>query len=210
MPKESEAKAFLIEAYYNDIEQRISFLKELHDGGHNNEALMLCCCYIEALGSQRYHDSERKAQNFCTILEEDSGNLIFGLIHPVLALKVLGSKKLFQENFSSIETALSSLGNTLCNKEKFYELIEPLTTARQHEWFTENIFKLTIAAISYDQVRSELVHDISTSTVNFNGTTFNGVQVPSLNFDILYRALQNIFSNAKYQSVNVNQWYWEQ
>jgi hypothetical protein len=52
VPEESDGKAFFIKAYFDDLEQRIAFLRELQAAEHENEALMLCCCYIEALGSQ--------------------------------------------------------------------------------------------------------------------------------------------------------------
>ncbi|MEW6488702.1 MAG: hypothetical protein AB1578_12420 [Thermodesulfobacteriota bacterium] len=79
MDEDSEGKAFFIEAYYEDLGQRIAFLRELNASGHENEALMLCCCYIEALGSHRNHGSERKAKNYCAILDEHGGNPLFGL-----------------------------------------------------------------------------------------------------------------------------------
>ena len=95
--------AFMIQAYFNDLEKRIAFLKELYDGDHTDEALMLCCCYIEALGSRQYHDSDRKAKNYYRTLEEHSGNKLFTLIHPKQLRNVLMSQKLFKANITQIK-----------------------------------------------------------------------------------------------------------
>jgi len=210
MQEEPEEKAFFIKAYYEDLEQRISFLRNLYEGGHVNEALMLCCCYIEALGSQRYQDSERKAKNYCTILDEHGGDVFFRLVHPKQALQVLSSVKLFQDKMPEIEAAISTIGKQLCEKNAFVQLLAPITTPQQQTWLTENTFKLTIAAISYELVRSELVHDISASPVSFSEARFNGKPVPRLDFQLLYGGLKNVFADAKRKSIQTNTWYWEQ
>ena len=186
-------KAFMIKAYFDDMEMRISFLKDLSNGGHMNEALMLCCCYIEALGSRQYHDSDRKAKNYSKILEEYSGNEIFALIHPKQLKNVLTNKKLFNANFSQIEPIIDRFGNTLIQQKVVADKLLPVITAEQLNWLNDNIFKGTIAAISYERVRSKLVHDISTSNFTFSATEYAGKPVPDLNFSLLYPALSNIW-----------------
>jgi len=209
VPEESDGKAFFIKAYFDDLEQRIACLRELQAAGHENEALMLCCCYIEALGSQRYHQSNRKAKNYCTILVEYGDNALFGLVHPKQAVQVLRTVKLFVNNINAIEAAISTIGKQLCQAQSLLELLRPILTSKQKDWLDNNLYKLTIAAISYERVRSELVHDISAAPVSFSETTYNGNPIPSIDFDLLYVALQSVFAEAKRQSVDANKWYWE-
>ena len=190
--------------------QHLDLCENLHADGHDNEALMLCCCYIEALGSHRYHDSERKAKNYCTILKEHGNNEIFGLAHPKQISLVLAKLKLFRSNIPLIDKAVTSLGNHLHDEDTITEIFDPLLTQQQKEWLSENFFKLTIAAISYELVRSELVHDLSAAPVSFSETTFNGELAPRLDFQLLYGALQSVFSDAKRQSIESNKWFWEQ
>ncbi len=83
-------------------------------------------------------------------------------------------------------------------------------TKDQTAWLRDNLFKGTIAAISYELVRSKLVHDIEAADVTFNETTINGNPVPDLNFELLYPALLNIFLRLKDKSLEANIWYWEQ
>ena len=203
-------KAFMIQAYFDDLEKRIAFLKELNEGDHKDEALMLCCCYIEALGSRQYHDSDRKAKNYCRILGEHSGDNLFALIHPKQLKNVLMNKKLFQTNFTQIETIIAGFGKELIRQKVVFDSLSPVITKDQLNWLNDNLFKGTMAAISYERVRSELVHDISTSNLTFNETKFDGNPVPDMNFELLYPALMNIFRGLKEISLKTNKWYWEQ
>lgn len=203
-------KAFMIQAYFDDLEKRIAFLKELYDGNHTDEALMLCCCYIEALGSRQYHDSYRKAKNYYRILEEFSGNNLFKLIHPKQLRDVLKDKKLFKANITQIDPIIDGFGQELILQKVVFDRLSPVVTKDQIEWLNDNLFKGTMAAISYDRVRSDLVHDISTLNLTFNETKFNGKPVPDINFDLLYPALMNIFDSLKEISLKTNRWYWEQ
>jgi hypothetical protein len=203
-------KTFFIKAYFDDLEKKIGFLKELKEGSHKDEALMLCCCYIEALGSMQYHQSERKAKNYSMILRESAGNDIFGLVHPKQLKVVLTNQKRFKHNFSAIEPIIDGFANELVSQEIVTKKLSSIISTDQAEWLQNNIFKATIAAISYDVIRSELVHGISTANVTFSQTTFKGNPVPDLNFELLYSALWNIFGRIKKKSLETNKWYWEQ
>lgn len=200
-------KAFMIQAYYDDLEKRIAFLKELNAGGHKDEALMLCCCYIEALGSRQYHDSDRKAKNYSRVLEEHSGNNLFAFIHPKQLKKVLMNQKFFKANFSKIELIIDDFGNELILQKVVVEKLSSVINKDQLDWLNCNLFKGTIAAISYERVRSELVHDISTSNLTFSQTILNGKPVPDINFNLLYTALLNIFRRQKEISLRTNTFF---
>ena len=203
-------KTFVIQAYFDDLEKRIAFLRELYCGNHTDEALMLCCCYIEALGSRQYHDSDRKAKNYYRILEEFSGNYLFTLIHPKQLRNVLKDKKLFKSNIKQIDPIIDGFGKELILQKIVSDSLSPVVTKDQMKWLNDNLFKGTMAAISYDRIRNDLVHDISTSNLTFKETTFDGKPVPDMNFDLLYPALMKIFDSFKEISLKTNRWYWEQ
>ncbi len=71
-------------------------------------------------------------------------------------------------------------------------------------WLQDNLFKGTIAAISYELIRSELVHDISAGNITFSETQFKGHPVPDLNFELLYPALWTIFHRLENKSLKTN------
>jgi hypothetical protein len=45
----------MIQAGFNDLEKRVKLLPELKKMGFEEEALLLCCCYIEAMGKREIH-----------------------------------------------------------------------------------------------------------------------------------------------------------
>ena len=73
---------FFIASYYEELEQKITFLKKLFKEGHENEASLPCCCYIEGFGSNYYSLDKGSCYNFFRILKEYGGNDIFWHIHP--------------------------------------------------------------------------------------------------------------------------------
>jgi hypothetical protein len=203
-------KTFMIQAYYDDLEKRIAFLKELYNGNHTDEALMLCCCYIEALGNRQYNNLNKNAKNYYRILVEFSGNNIFALVHPKQLKNVLEDKKLFRANIDQIAPIVDGFGKELIPRQEVFDSLAPVVTEDQMNWLNDNVFKGTMAAISYDRVRSDLVHAISTSKLTFSETTFDGKPVPDMNFELLYPALMKIFDRLKEMSLKTNTWYWEQ
>ena len=202
-------KTFMIQAYFDDLEKRITFLKELYDGNHTDEALMLCCCYIEALGSRQYNENG-KAKNYCKLLVEFSGNNIFALIHPKQLKNVLAAKPLFRTHIDQITPIIDRFGKELIPHQEVIDCLTPVITEDQKNWLNANFFKGTMAAISYDRVRSDLVHDISTLNLTFSETTIDGKTVPDMNFELMCPALMKIFNNLKEMSLKTNTWYWEQ
>jgi hypothetical protein len=196
--------AFFIQAYFDELEQRIAFLKELNEGGHKSEALMLCCCYIEALGTRKYHEPEKKSKNYSQVLQEYGGNDLFEFVHPEQLKRVLANQKLFKPNFFNIEPIINSFGNELLSKEVVVKRLLRAITREQLAWLRDNMFKATIAAVSYEWVRGNLVHHIGTGDVTFDETMIKGNAVPDLNFELLYPALRNIFLRIKDESLQAN------
>lgn len=203
-------KTFMIQAYFDDLEKRITFLKELYDGNHTDEALMLCCCYIEALGSRQYNENGKAKKNYCKILFAFSGNNIFALVHPKQLKNVLAAKPLFKTHINQINPIVDRFGKELIPHQDVIDCLTPVITEEQKDWLHANFFKGTMAAISYEKVRSDLVHDISTLNLTFSETTIDGKTVPDMNFELLYPALMKIFNNLKEISLTANTWYWEQ
>jgi hypothetical protein len=62
-------KLSAIERFFEKWEQRAGFLLELFASGHEDEALLLCCCYSEAFGNALYWDAKGNNYNFCASSE---------------------------------------------------------------------------------------------------------------------------------------------
>lgn len=210
MDEKAAAKAQLIKAYFDDLQNRIAFLAELYEMGRKNEALMLCCCYIEALGSRQSPEPERKAKNYCSVLAEHGQNEIWRLVHPRQLKNVLASNGLFRDAFDVVEPLIDDFGAQLIEPEQVRAKLDPAFSGQQRGWIDDNLFKATIAYISYDRIRSELVHDISAPSISFSETSYKGNPVPDLTFEMLYDSLRHIVNVSQERAISTNKWWFEQ
>jgi hypothetical protein len=204
------AKADYIRAYYDDLQKRIAFLSELYDMRRKDEALMLCCCYIEALGSRQSPEPERKAKNYCNVLGEQGKNEIWRLVHPKQLKNVLADNGLFKGTLDALEPLINDFGAQLVQPEQVRANLDPALNEQQRLWLDNNLFKATIASISYERIRSELVHDISAASISFSETSYKGQPVPDLNFEMLYTSLRHIVNTSQERAVATNKWWFEE
>lgn len=210
MNDNASSKAQYIRAYFDDLRNRISFLKELYGNGRKDEALMLCCCYIEALGSRQSQEPERKAKNYCSVLAEHGQNEIWSLIHPEQLKNVLTANGLFKDTVPALQPLIDSFGAQLVEPQDALARLDTALNAQQRAWLADNIFKGSIANISYERIRSELVHDISAAPISFSETSYKGNPVPDLNFEMLYASLCNIVKVSQERAIATNKWWFEQ
>lgn len=210
--KNSDAtdKAYFIKSYFEDLQRRIEFLIEFHGMERRDEALMLCCCYIEALGSRSSSEPKSKARNYCNILAENGNNEIWNLIHPMQLKNILSTKPLFKENLGPIALLIDGMGTQLFEPQEVIARLNSVLNEQQLSWLQENIFKGSMAYISYERIRSELVHDITGGSISFSSTTYKGNPVPDLNFEALYSSLLTIVAISRSKAVSTNKWWYEQ
>jgi hypothetical protein len=202
-------KSYFIKAYFDDLQSRVGFLAELHATGRKNEALLLCCCYIEALGSRASGDSE-KARNYCSILVQHGGSEIWRLVHPKQLRNVLASKPLFVDVFSQLEPLIAESGKQLIDPDELLARLNPILTETQQNWLQRYVFRGSMANISYERIRCELVHDISANDVSFSETIYDGNPVPNLDFEMLYSSLRKIVDALQESAVSSNRWWFEE
>lgn len=210
MNGKASGKAHCIKAYFDDLQSRIAFLGELYGMDRKHEALMLCCCYIEALGSRQSQEPERKAKNYCEVLAEHGQNEMWPLIHPKQLKNVLSANGLFKDTFPTLEPLIDGFGAKLIEPQDVLVHLDAALNEQQRAWLWDNMFKGSIANISYERIRSELVHDISAAPISFSETSYKGNPVPDLNFEMLYASLRNIVEVSQRRAIATNKWWFEQ
>ncbi len=203
-------KAFFIKAYFDDLQGRVNFLPELYAMGRRDEALMLTCCYVEALGTRRFRH-ESKIRNYCRTLGEFGGFEFWRLIHPKQIQALIGARPLFTQELQGLCAEIQSSGTELIEPEDLLARLASQTQEAQRDWLRENMFRASIAAISYERIRSELVHDITgPGTLSFSSSTIKSKPVPDLEFHHFFASLQSIVSMASAESAKSNAWWFEQ
>src|SRR4051794_10677404 len=99
-----------------------------------NEALMLCCCYIEALGSRQSPEPDRKAKNYCRILAEHGQHEIWRLVHPKQLKNVLATNGLFKDAFNALESVINDFGTRLVEPEHARAKLDSVLSEQQRAW----------------------------------------------------------------------------
>jgi len=98
----------------------------------------------------------------------------------------------------------------LIEPQELLARLEPSLDEKQRSWLQDNIFKGSMAMISYERIRCELVHDIDAETsISFSETTYNGNPVPILDFEALYSSLKKIVAASQKKAVSSNKFWYE-
>lgn len=204
-----KAKASFIEAYFDDLRQRVDLLPKLHAAGYENEALLLCCCYIEGLGSSLYWPEEASARNFVHILGEHGSEAILWRIHPRQLLNALQARvpKLYSRISDQLVAAFATDENALRTKEEIVALVNDRLSAEEMQQLTKQFWRGTLANLVYSNIRSPLVHGLGASPILLSRTTLHGQPVPVLDFILLYPQLTEILGKVRELSITANSWF---
>ena len=123
---------------------------------------------------------------------------------------MLSTNGLFKEQFSTLEPLIDSFGSQLIDPQELLARLDSSLDETQRSWIQDNIFKGSMAMISYERIRCELVHDIEAdSIISFGETTYKGNAVPILDFEALYASLKNIVAVSQSKAVSTNMFWYE-
>lgn len=195
----------MIEAGFNDFEEEVILLLELNKKGYEDEALLLCCCYIEALGNLYFRDGGR-GYNFYRILKDYGGEDVLMHIHPKQLWIGLRSarRKDVQEIGQKIGGALKNVKENLYTKDEALTLVAHMLNKKEMKKLRDNLWRGTLAALAYMHLRNPAVHELGgTKSFSFQGTTFKG----ALDFSLLYKGMLNIFKKLREISIETRTYF---
>jgi len=183
---------------FDRAKRRCDFLKELYDSDHTNEALLLCLCYIDGLAywgwGCGYTDSKRR---FISVLVQHGGETALADISPSWLLRALGHLKSFKALAPKIEPLLSGVEGRLRSRDEIIDLLRPSITAEELESLSRELWRGSLAAIAYEELRSWLVHGLFAP----DGVIFEARDAPgearSLDFHMLHGCLERILPEAR-------------
>jgi hypothetical protein len=205
-------KAVFINAYFKHLKEALEKLLKLRslrvEGlSFRDEALILCLVYIDGLASNFYGEATEK--NFCKALAELSGNPIFAKLHPK---RLLDPKFKFWNSAPKakqvIETLISNRIGELFDEAEIADIIRKSGLPSLLEQnLIEKLWQCSIGAICYEHMRFGAVHGLGTGSLSFDNTTYNGKHGVTLDFDLLYAALQNICNHVARGSTEMGEWF---
>ena len=197
----------LIKTGFKQLEAKTIFLGELFRDGHQDEALTLCCCYIEAAGNNYYTEANKNQENFVKIIKEYGGVEVLSAIHPKHLQDAFPKKdSQIQSIVVKIEEKLNNSVGQLYTEEELESLCELHLDNSEIEILKKNLWRGTLAAIVYVFIRSALVHRTMAPSYHFSNTTFKGEQVAFPDFDLLYFVWGRILSEMKDYSLRTVTW----
>ena len=193
--------------YFDDLDARIETVSLINEDSHTDEALLLCCAYLDSVASLRYRNPERSHFYFVKLLEEHGRDQRLGLVHPIQFLHALDKhrSKWSDEVLRKTRSTLLQLVGTLYEKSDFRSRVRTLLSADEKEKVRENLWRGTLASIIYTNVRCELVHGIAPSisphSVDLSSTSWNQTQVGPINFGFVHTILKSVSADLRSSSL---------
>lgn len=187
----------MIEASFGDLEKRANLLSKLKEMGFEEEALLLCCCYIEAMGNLYFRGGGGQL-NFYRILKNFGEEEMPMHIHPKQLWVGLRSAKNLREISQKIGVTLKKAEKKLYTEEEALALVAHLLNKEEITKLRDNLWRGTLAALAYKEFRNPAVHELGgAKSFSFDGTTFKREPAPILDFSLLYKGMLNILRNMK-------------
>lgn len=205
-PEDLTAKRRFIEAYFEDLDQKACFTDRLNEKGHKDEALLLCCCYIEAVGNGLAATSAGYAENFASVLMEHGGEPVLALIHPRKVKESLPYKSTSPASKAALVGALLTLPtNQTLTADEFLTAMQQLITPDAFEFLKKELWRGSIASIVYSRIRSPGVHTFGPAkSLIFSATTYKDKLLPEVDFPMLRRVLARVIAHAEQVSLSTN------
>ncbi|MHC1728337.1 MAG: hypothetical protein AB9866_20435 [Syntrophobacteraceae bacterium] len=185
---ELEALSSLCEEW----DRRINFLPELFRQGRTDESLILCCCYIEAIGKWFGKSEMSSKEAFTKALLRYGENEVFSRLYPRRLLSLLQQDE-DVEVADIILLKLRAVFDSL--QDEFYPLEEIRTVCRaalsdeEFDSLHVVLWRATLACLAYKVTRCEGVHH-GMVTVWRCGDAI-------LDFKLFHPALKRIFEKAR-------------
>lgn len=198
-----------VEAFFGEFREKVNRLGILSQD-FPEEALILCCVYIDNLATGRYFDGRTNAkERFCRALIELSDEPFFAAIHPrVLRDEARKYDSKHQTRFSPLVSSLVEQRPSEFLDSDWLKLEVGATSLKNKTEFVANLWRSSVAAICYDRIRCQSVHGPGRNIpLSFSSTKCNGKTAPSLGFELLHSALRSIFDEVEGRSLQTGSWF---
>jgi hypothetical protein len=210
--EDQRAKMGFIDAFFDDFDNKVSYLTDPYNAGRRDEARTLCSCYIDGLASALCWPDERTNYSYVKILKEHGGNEIFAYVHPKMLDEALNKLSKRGERWKIIHRSVSGeLGTAdrrLYEEHEILELFAPLLDVSAMEAVSKELWRGTFAAIIYDRFRVAAVHGFGPPDgTTFDDTTFQGTPVPPIDFFMVHDCLKRIVGVAGELSKKSIKWF---
>jgi len=194
-------------AYFDDLEARASFARELQADGHGTEAMTLCCCYIDGLANFLYYDSDKSAFNFVRLLREHGQQSDLAKVCPLALTRWLEMNHTkLAPTARKLSTALGADCNRIMTDAELSSAITRVLTKQEASSLSSHTWRASLAFIAYTQLRVPSVHATGAANGVIVGSAGPSIPV-RISFDTMNTALLAIIASLRELSVRSNKWF---
>jgi hypothetical protein len=206
--EDAEAKRQFMDAFFEELNGKIDFLPELRAAGRADEALMLCCLYLDGLGNWLTSEPGT-TRNFCIALMNHGGEEVLTLVPPHLLAEKLPWKSAPTGASTTLKKRLMDLPQyEALSQAELLAAVEKDTPEDHLKWLGSEIWRGTLANVVHSRIRSLNVHYLgSAGGLSFSNTKYHGQEIPEIDFKTLMRALRRIAAYARVTSLDTNKWF---
>jgi hypothetical protein len=210
--EDRRAKLRFIAAFFDDLDKKAGYLEELYRSQHRDEARILCSCYLDWLALALCWPNNQSNFDYVQSLKEYSGKEIFSHIHPKMFVQALnklsGRSSKWAAIHAKVSDSLRRAEGRLYEEQEIIDLLAPTLEPAEAQDIKRELWRVTFAAIVYDQFRVASVHSFGPPDgTTFDGTTFQGQPVPTIDFFMVYDSLKKIITAAREVSQKTGKWF---
>jgi hypothetical protein len=204
-----QAKRQFMTSFFDNLDEKVTFLEQLFEQERKDEARMLCVCYLDGLSNWLHQTSMFLSKNFAVELSTHSGNANFSLLMPEWLLSSLPWGNAHRGWVPQIKTALRTLpAREAILPHELVRQVAPAITHDQLNWLKDEMWRGSVAKAVYDRIRSPNVHWLgSADGLVFDGYTYLGRPLPRVDFPMLHQALKKLAVHARSISMSTDKWF---
>jgi hypothetical protein len=208
-PDDAAAKLEIMSHYFDDALRRVSYLSELHKGGHGREALTLCLVYIDTFAQWLNYSQNGVGKNFVEALCVHEEFAYFSLIHPEQMIRALSTMKpIWKERARTIRSIFPGPPFELLDRPTFASSLSAAFRTQEIQEIQQEFWRGTIAAVAYFWLRNPSVHNFTTlPSVSFDLTLHQGKEITSLGLATLLPPLKSMIKEARTRSMDTCEWF---
>jgi hypothetical protein len=187
VPATRAAQPDLIDAYWDDVEERVHYLMSLLGAGRHNEALALCAVYLEGVAHALVCSNAPDAESFADEAEEHASDPYLSLVHPLQLVCVAAQLNgLSPSAVHGLHATFPGPEHTLLRKGQAVAIVRANLAHTDAAVVERALWKCTVAYVIYDFIntqsfrRREGANTIGLGTAFREGNAAQGLSVPEL------------------------------
>ena len=199
IPTRDAERTQLIDAYWDDVEERVLYVMVLLSAGRNNEAMTLCAAYLEGVAHELVAMHPSTGEAFEDEAEQLSSDPYLTLVHPMQIVRVVAvTEGLSPTARLDIAQTFPGPEHTLLHKEQALEIVRALVEPAEAALLERVIWKCTIAYVIYDFIRSQsFKRREGTRTIGLGTAFHEGHPVHELSVPELVSLLRGMVAEAR-------------